>query len=293
MRPLIRTMWSVFLPWAAVGIVCVFSILVTMDLTGCAAISRGIREVNLISTKEEVEMGAKFAADIEKELEILEDAEVTSYVASVCQDLVGHSKRQDIVYHVKVIHSEEINAFAVMGGFLYFNVGLLRAAETEAELAGVIGHEIGHIVGRHSAKHFSKQLGIAMIAQLILGEDPAMWQSLVANVLALGAMMHYSREAEHEADAYAIEEMVGAGYHPQGLVTFFERIRELEKRSPSVVERFFATHPPTEERLATARETVAGIPDLSRLRTDSPEFHGMQSRLPEIPSEKAGEEGEG
>lgn len=293
MRALAGPFRSQILRWDVLGFLFILALLAAAELTGCAGVAQSIGEINLISTREEVEMGAKFATEIEKELEVLDDAEITSYVDSICQDLARHSKRQDIEYRTKVIRSEEINAFAVMGGYLYFNVGLLRAAGTEAELAGVIGHEIGHIVGRHSAKHFSKQLGIAMIAQLLLGENPAMWESLVANVLALGAMMHYSREAEREADGYAIEEMVGAGYHPGGLVTFFEKIRELEKRSPSSVERFFATHPPTEERLETALSNIRQMSDLSSLRQDTPEFHRIQGLLPEAPAEPPGGEEQG
>jgi predicted Zn-dependent protease len=264
-----------------------------MELTGCAAVSKSIGNVNLISTEEEVQMGQKFSVEIEKELEILDDAGVTSYVNSICQELVQHSKRKDLEYHVKVVNTEEVNAFAVMGGFMYFNVGLLRAADTEAELAGVCAHEIGHIVGRHSAKHMSKQLGIALVAQLILGENPAVWEGLVANVLAMGAMMHYSREAEREADAYAIEEMVGAGYHPGGMVSFFEKIRDLQQRSPGTVERFFATHPPTEERLAAAQEAVNRTGDLSRFRMTSPEFAEMKRTLPKAPPEESAEEDQG
>ncbi|MCK4545808.1 MAG: M48 family metalloprotease [Candidatus Eisenbacteria sp.] len=293
MRRFGRFVWSVFYPWVAVGLVCVALILGAMELTGCAGVSRTIGQINLISTAEEVEMGRKFSIEIEKQLEILDDAEVTAYVNSVCQNLVRHCGRQDIGYRVKVVRSEEINAFAVMGGFMYFNVGLLRAAGTEAELAGVCGHEIGHIVGRHSAKHISKQLGLAMVAQLVIGENPRMWESLVANVLSMGAMMHYSREAEREADAYAIEEMVGAEYHPEGLVIFFEKIRDLQKRTPGAVERFFATHPPTEERLATARATVAEVQGLSRLRKDSLDFCRMKEHLPEVLPDQDGEESQG
>jgi len=271
----------------------VLAIGMAMELAGCAGVARQIGEINFISTEEEVQMGAKFAQEIESELEILDDPIVTGYVDAITQDLVRHCRRQDIEYHVKIVNTEEINAFAVPGGFLYFNVGLIRAADTEAELAGVIGHEIGHVVERHSAKHLSKQLGIAMIAQLILGENPEVWKSLVANVLATGAMMRYSREAEREADADAIEEMVGAGFHPSGMVRFFEKIRELEKRTPSAVERFFATHPPTEERLGAAREAIAAMGDLTRLSNDSPEFHRIQGLLPNVPVESGGEEDRG
>ncbi len=286
-----RRVGSALCPRGGMGGVVTLCVLMALALTGCAGVVKNLGDINLISTQEEVEMGAQFAEQIEQELVILEDPELTSYVNSICQNLVRHSQRQDIEYGVKIVRSDEINAFAVMGGFMYFNVGFLRAAESESELAGVAAHEIGHIVGRHSAKHFSKQIGIAMIAQLILGENPDMLKSLAANVLAMGAMMRYSREAEREADAYAIEEMVGAGYDPQGLVTFFEKIRDMEKRTPGAVERFFATHPPTEERLETARMKVAAIGDRSHLRSDTPEFQWMKERLPS-PEPKETEQGE-
>ncbi len=244
---------------------------------GCAA---KISDINIFSDAEEVQLGKQFSRQIEKEMKMYSDPVVTAYITQLGQHLANHSQRQNITYHFKVVHTEVINAFAIPGGYLYVNIGLIRAAENESELAGVIGHEIGHVVGKHSVKQMTRQLGLAAVAQLALGENQTKLEQMVAGLAANGVLMKYSRDAEREADIYAIQEMYDAGIDPEGMATFFQKLLKLQKGEPSRLEQMFSTHPPTVERIAAVRSQIAKLPRKPNLKKDSQRFHQIKKRLP-------------
>ena len=246
-------------------------------LFGCAG---RISDLNIFSDAQEVQLGKQFSREIEKELKIYSDPVVTAYIDQLGQHLANHSPRKNITYHFKVVNTEVVNAFAVPGGYLYVNIGLIRTAENESELAGVIGHEIGHVVGKHGVKQMTRQLGLAAMAQLALGEDQSKLKQMVANLATNGVLMKYSRDAEREADIYAVQEMYDAGVDPEGMATFFEKLRKLQKSKPSKLEQMFATHPPTAERIAAVRSQIARLPRKPNLKKDSRRFHQIKKRLP-------------
>ncbi len=245
---------------------------------GCGQLA----ELNVISTQEELEMGLRFSQEIEKEIKLISDPVVSAYVDSLGQLLARNSERADIPYVIKVVDTDEVNAFAIPGGYLYVNRGLIVTAARESELAGVMGHEIGHVVGRHSAKQMSRRLGLSAVTGLILGNDPKTWASLTANVLSAGTLLHYGREAELEADRYGITEAYRSGIDPEGMVTFFEKLLDMEQREPGLFDKLFSTHPPTGERISAGRALIASLPTKPSLATDSPRFHAIQKRLPPI-----------
>ena len=246
-------------------------------LFGCAG---RISDINIFTDAQEVQLGKQFSHEIEKELKIYSDPVVTAYIDQLGQHLAGYSQRQNITYHFKVVDTEAVNAFAVPGGYLYVNIGLIRTAENESELAGVIGHEIGHVVGKHGVKQMTRQLGLAAMAQLALGEDQSKLKQMVANLATNGVLTKYSRDAEREADIYAVQEMYDAGIDPEGMATFFEKLRRLQKSKPSKLQQMFATHPPTTERITTVRSQIARLPRKSNLKKDSQRFHQIKKRLP-------------
>ncbi|MCE2396519.1 M48 family metalloprotease [Candidatus Poribacteria bacterium] len=246
-------------------------------LFGCAG---RISDINIFTDTQEVQLGKQFSREIEKELKIYSDPVVTAYIDQLGQHLVNHSQRQNITYHFKVVNTEVVNAFAVPGGYLYVNIGLIRAAANESELAGVIGHEIGHVVGKHGVKQMTRQLGLAAVAQLALGEDQSKIKQMVANLATNGVLMKYSRDAEREADIYAVQEMYDAGVDPEGMATFFEKLLKLQKSKPSKLQQLFSTHPLTAERIAAVRAQIARLPRKSNLKTDSRRFHQIKKRLP-------------
>ena len=216
------------------------------------------------------------------------DPVVTAYIDQLGQHLASYSQRRNITYHFKVVNTEDVNAFAVPGGYLYVNIGLIRTAENESELAGVIGHEIGHVVGKHGVKQMTRQLGLAAMAQLALGEDQSKLKQMVANLATNGVLTKYSRDAEREADIYAVQEMYDAGIDPEGMATFFEKLRRLQKSKPSKFQQMFATHPPTTERVTAVRSQIARLPRKSNLKKDSQRFHQIKKRLPPPPKTPKG-----
>ena len=246
-------------------------------LFGCAG---RISDINIFTDAQEVQLGKQFSREIEKELEIYADPVVTAYIDQLGQHLANHSQRKNITYHFKVVDTEVVNAFAIPGGYLYVNVGLIRAAENESELAGVIGHEIGHVVGKHGVKQMTRQLGLAAVAQLALGEDQSKLEQMVAGLATNGVLTKYSRDAEREADMYAVQEMYDAGIDPEGMATFFEKLRNLQKSKPSRLQQMFATHPLTTERITAVRSQIARLPRKSNLKKDSQRFHQIKKRLP-------------
>ncbi len=256
----------------------IFVTLSFSGLTSCAAV---LSEVNIFSVEEEIKLGNLFSSEMEKEITLYtRDPVVTEFINELGQRLVLHLNRNKIAYHFKVVDAEAINAFALPGGYVYVNLGLIRAAENESELAGVMGHEIGHVVGRHGAKQLTKQLGFAAVEQLVLGKDPNHLEKLAANVAKSGTLMKYSRDAEKEADEYAVQKTYDAGIDPEGVATFFETLRKLQKRRPRQLERFFSTHPPTDERIKNVRSQIDRRPRKPNLRRDSLRFHEIKKRLP-------------
>ena len=257
---------------------CITLILMTGNgVLGCAGT---ISDINIFSDAQEVQLGKQFSRQIEQDLKIYSDPTVTAYIDQLGQHLANHSQRQNITYHFKVVDTEVVNAFAIPGGYLYVNIGLIRAAENESELAGVIGHEIGHVVGKHGVKQMTRQLGLAAVAQLALGENQSKLKQMVAGLAANGVLMKYGRDAEREADIYAVQEMYDAGIDPEGMATFFEKLLKLQKGKPSKLEQIFSTHPPTAERIAAVRARIAQLPRKPNLKKDSQRFHQIKKRLP-------------
>ena len=248
--------------------------------TGFLGCTEVIDDINIFSDEEEIQLGEQFSHQIEQEMQMYSDPIVTAYIDQLGQHLANHSQRKNITYHFKVVNSDVVNAFALPGGYLYVNIGLIRTAENEAELAGVLGHEIGHVVGKHSVKHLTRQLGFAALVQLALGEDQSKLEQIITGLLTNGVLMKYSRDDEREADEYAIQEMYDAGMDPEGIATFFEKLLELQEGKPSRLAQLFSTHPPTSDRVAAVRSQIAKLPRKSNLQKDSQRFHEIKKRLP-------------
>ena len=247
---------------------------------GCGSqLAHQLVNINIFSDEEEVKLGRKFADKIETKLQFHRDLSITAYINDLGQRLVSHSKRQNINYHFKVVNAEEVNAFAIPGGYVYVNLGLIRFADTEAELAGVMAHEVGHVVGKHGMKQLTKQYGLAALAQLLLGKDPGRLEELATQVVTSGFLLKYSREAEREADLLATKKMHSAGINPAGMANFFEKLLSAEKRQPTKVEQLISTHPGTSERITNVRQQIQQLPPKSYDPEISTRFQSIKRRL--------------
>jgi beta-barrel assembly-enhancing protease len=241
------------------------------------------------TVQEEVQMGRQYAAEINRQLPIVQDAAVHRYINQLGSQIAQVADPRGIQYTFYVVNSHVVNAFAVPGGFIYINRGLIDRAENMSELAGVLGHEIGHVVARHGIDQMVRmqraELG-ANLAFILLGRPPGGAEQVGLQLGAGAYFARHSREAEREADDLAIQYLVRAGINPNGVVTFFQKLLQEQQRQPSAVEQWFATHPLTQERVESTRAAVQAIPAAQRqnLTTNTQQFQQFQARVRRLPA---------
>jgi predicted Zn-dependent protease len=247
------------------GMIGIFTALcVALCLAGCATTGINKGQLNIITSEEEVQMGQELAVEVEKEYTIYRDPAVTAYVQSVGERVARVSDRTDIEYHFAVIEKDELNAFAMPGGYIYIYTGLMKDLDDEAQLASVLAHEVGHVTSRHSTERLTAIYGYQILANLILGENPNFWAGLVSDIFSTTGMLAYSRKNEYEADMLGTKYASAAGYDPRGMTDLLGKLDAMHDREPSKLEELLATHPPTSERLSRVESIVAGMPGTAR-----------------------------
>ena len=214
-------------------------------------------KVNFYSLEKEIALGKQLASEVERQAKIINDPVIAEYVNRVGQNLVRNSDAK-VPFTIKVIDSEEVNAFALPGGFFFVNSGLILKADNEAELAGVMAHEIAHVAARHGTRQATRgeiaQLG--MIPLIFMGGWTGYGIYQAASVLVPVGFLKFSRAMESEADMLGLEYMYKTGYDPTAFVDFFEKIETLEKRKPGTMAKVFSTHPPTDDRIRAAQKNI-------------------------------------
>lgn len=245
-----------------------------------------------ISRQQEAEMGRDYAIQINQQLPIVQDAEVNRYVNLLGGQIARLTSAPDHNWTFFIVDSPEVNAFAVPGGYVYVNRGLITRTDRMDELAGVLAHEIGHVVERHSVEQMEKaqraELGIGL-ACVLTGACGSQAAGTLINVAGTAVFARFSREAELEADDVGFDNVVRAGISPQGIATMFQKLLEERRTRPSAVEGWFATHPLEEDRLARIQARIAQIPaaNLARLTRDSQNYQSFKRRLNSLPASPA------
>jgi predicted Zn-dependent protease len=254
-----------------------------VEAIGNRSVGKGI---NLYSLEREIALGKQLAQEVERSSKLIDDPVVTEYVNRVGQNLVRNSDAR-VPFTIKVIDSDEVNAFALPGGFFYVNSGLILRAQEESELAGVMAHEISHVCARHGTKNATKGelMQLATIPLILLG--PGGWAGYGLyeglNLAIPVTYLKFSRDAEREADYLGIQYMYKTGYDPNSYVTFFERIQADEKRRPGTIPKVFSTHPPTPERIENTQKEIARIlPARQEYIVTTSEFDTVKARLRNI-----------
>jgi len=239
---------------------------------------------NLFSKDQDIALGKEAAVEIEKEVQVVDDRELTAYIDRMGREMAANSQDPEYDFTFKVVADPAINAFALPGGPIYVNTGLISNADNEAQLAGVIGHEIGHVVLRHSTNQASKSAMFqlpAMLAGGALNKKGGMLASLGSIGLGLGlnsALMRYSRKAETQSDIVGSRMMAKSGYNPIEAANFFKKLEESGgARGPE----FLSSHPNPGNRSATIREEIAGFPKRN-YTTNSREFERMKARAKSV-----------
>jgi len=258
-------------------------------MIGKRNINHGIISKMSGSTEKEVKLGRELAAEVDRQAKFVDDPMITEYVNRVGQNIVLHSDTK-IPFTIKVIDSDEVNAFALPGGFFYVNKGLLLAADNEAEVAGVMAHEIAHVAARHAVENQTKASlmeYLAMGTSIFLGGIPGMIFNNTAGLGMLGIFMKFSRGAEEEADKLGVQYMYAAGYDPSAMATMFEKLEAKNKKKPGFISRAFASHPAPPDRRAAALALAARFPEHDEYVISTSEFQRVKARLLRLSNARA------
>jgi predicted Zn-dependent protease len=236
---------------------------------------------NWYSIEKQIAMGQEYSRQVETSSKLVTDPTVTEYVNRIGQNLVRNSDAL-VPFTIKVVDSDEINAFALPGGFFYVDSGLILAADNEAELAGVMSHEIAHVAACHAARENTRGqlMNLASIPLIMIGGPIGYAGYQAAGLLVPLGFLKFSRGFESEADYLGVQYMYKAGYDPQAFTAFFEKVKNLEKHKPGTISKAFDSHPQTPDRIErTQQEINTLLPSEAEYKVDTSEFEDVKARL--------------
>ena len=249
-----------------------------VSLIGHRDVGNGI---NFYSLDREIALGRELSREVEQSSRLINDPMITEYVNRIGQNLVRNSDAR-VPFTIKVIDSEEVNAFALPGGFFYVDSGLILDADNEAELAGVMAHEIAHVAARHATKNMTKAQiwNMAQIPLMVIGGPVAYAISEAASLAVPLGFLKFSRDAEREADLLGLEYDYATGYDPHAFVEFFEKLKLDEKQKHNAIAKAFSTHPMNSDRIKAAQDEIRNyLPDRPEYILDTSEFEAVKARL--------------
>src|SRR4051794_5389398 len=239
---------------------------------------------NWLSLEKQIDMGREYSHQVEATSKVITDPVITEYINRLGQNLVRNSDSL-VPFTIKVVDTEDVNAFALPGGFFYVDSGLIMAADNEAELAGVMAHEIAHVAACHIARENTRGqlMNLASIPLIFVGGGIGY---AVRNAVGIGVplgFLKFSRGFETEADYLGVEYLYKAGYDPQAFTAFFEKVQALEKKKPGTLAKAFDTHPQTPDRLAKSQQEIQTLlPAEAQYKLDTSEFQDVKARLAEL-----------
>ncbi|MEN6294869.1 MAG: M48 family metalloprotease [Chloroherpetonaceae bacterium] len=229
--------------------------------TGCSD-STSISDFNLFSTADDYQLGMQLDSEIKanpKEYPMLNSAEANAYLQSIVNQIIASPQikyKGTFAYKVQILDTNIINAFATPGGFIYVYKGLLKFANNEATIAGVLAHEIAHSERRHATKRMTQQYGISILASLVLGSNPSALEQIGANLLTGLGLLKNSRDDEYEADEYSFKYLQDTKWYPGAITYFLEKIQAEQQSNPSAFEEILSTHPLDSKRIAQINEFI-------------------------------------
>jgi predicted Zn-dependent protease len=239
---------------------------------------------NLYSIEKELALGRQLSLEVERQVKLFDDPIIGEYMNRLVQNLARHS---DVTFPVsiKIIESDQANAFTLPGGHMFIDTGLIRLTESEAELAATMAHELGHVAARHATRQATQSTiaNIATIPLVLLGGPAGLLARNAATVAMPMSFLKFSRVFETEADALGLQYMYEAGYDPSGSVDIFERLEALEKKRPGTIAQLFKTHPMTSDRIQKAQKNIqTQLPPREEYVITTSEYEEVRSRLSDI-----------
>ena len=241
-----------------------------------------------VSTQQEVEMGQSEVQQINQQLPIVSDPESNRYINLLGDSIARLTSRGDLPWQFFIVNSPEINAFAVPGGYIYVNRGLIEHATKMDQLAGVLGHEIGHVVMRHTVKQMGQMnaanIGVGLACVLTSVCNSQVGQTAI-QVGGSAVFAKFSRDDEKQADDVGFDNVVRAHISPKGMVEMFQILLDMRQSSPGLVDNWFADHPTEESRIADIQSKINALNPaiLNTLTEDSQGFHNFKSRVSSLP----------
>jgi predicted Zn-dependent protease len=248
----------------------------TATLGGCAP---------ALTTQQEVQAGADYARQINQQLPILRDQYTNQYINQLGRQIAAQADQRGIPYTFYVVNSDVVNAFAIPGGHIYINRGIIERADNVAQVAGVLAHEVAHVAHRHGIQQAQRAQNantmLSVLYGVLLRRNPGGVEQAAVQVGGTAVFAGYSREAERDADRSAVAYLMRSGYSPNGLPQFFAKMQAEQQRNPSKVEQWFATHPGTSERIQITQTMIAQTPGATstRLVTDTRDFQNFRARV--------------
>ena len=241
-----------------------------------------------VSNEDEVAIGSETAEKMQTQLPIVSDPYIVSYINELGDTIASHTSRGDLSWRFFVVNSHQVNAFALPGGFIYVNRGLIEATNRADELAGVLGHEIGHVIQRHSVKQMQNQQKVGVVAELactLTNLCESQLGQAAINIGGTAVIARYSRADELEADSEAVENVLKVNIDPEGIPALFEVLMQQRRTQPTIVDAWFSTHPLEESRIDHSRSLIerAGASRVSGLMQDIPSYAEFKRRVALLP----------
>jgi predicted Zn-dependent protease len=244
--------------------------------------------INLFSVEQEAQLGRRAAADAERQLPMVRDGYVEQYLNAIVGRLASVAPGPRFSYRARVVNAADLNAFALPGGYIYVNRGLIDAVRSEGELAGVLAHEMAHVAHRHGTSQVTKaygaQLGLGLLSGVLGGRDNrlGMGEQIVGSLGLNALFMKFSRNAENEADRVGAQMMARAGYDPMAMASFFDLLAARQRSNPSGVAQFFSSHPSARNRSANIRAQAAQLGGGRTTQVGG--LRNVQARLDRMPA---------
>ncbi len=237
------------------------------------------RGLNAVSIQQEWRFGDRLAQGISRKVNIVTDPFSVAYINQLGQRIVQQTELRNLPWQFQIIRDNDINAFNIPGGHVYIYTGLVQETDTESELVGVMAHEIAHGVKRHATEALIRQYQLRTLGSILLGRNPPAYERLLAQIVGAGYLAKHSRDDEREADRLGAYYMYQAGFDPNGMVIFFQKILAEENRQPGRLARLFSSHPLTQERIRNVSYEISRFPPKPGLITDEPQFHTFKNNL--------------
>ena len=245
-------------------------------LAGCG--SGGLGGGGSMSLDQEWQLGQQMAQEVSGQVHLVNDPQALAYITEVGERIHRATPIADRPFHFYIVQDPAVNAFSLPGGHIYINTGLIAQADKADMLAGVMAHEISHVVARHVVKQIEQQQGISLLGSILLGQNPSALQTLLAQIVAGGAMARFSRADEKQADDLGLQFMTAAGYDPHGMLDMFQKLLSMEQGGTSAVAAFFQDHPGTQDRINDISKRIAAMGN-TRGIVDEPQYQTIRRRV--------------